>query len=107
MTDAPRQVAAGPVRLEVDDHGFGTITVGDQNISKLVGEVTIRARVGQATLVHHDGTDTHPVIAISAPVLAFIAEGHRHIKLRDDERAALISLGWTPPAGDSEPTPGK
>lgn len=92
MSDDPIH---GPVKLEVNASGFGTLTVGDADISNAVGEVTIIARVGQQSLV----TCKDPAVRVEVgmPVLALLARGHQ-VTLLDAERAALIALGWTPPA---------
>lgn len=88
-----------PVKLEVDDRGFGHLTVGEDDVSRLVNEVTIVARVGQDNrIVWGNGDVTGLHIEIGSPVLAMIADGERHLKLHKAERDALISLGWTPPA---------
>ncbi len=83
----------GPVRLEVDARGCGTITVGGVDISHAVSEVTIISRVREANTV----TCTGARVEVGMPVLALLAEG-ADVKIRDEDRAALIALGWTPPA---------
>lgn len=99
ITDAP---PSKPVRLEVDGEGLGRLLVGDEDISSLVNEVTIVARVGRQNLVVCGCTSTAVRVEIGSPTLALIADGHRHLKLHDAERAALVSLGWTPPTQDSD-----
>lgn len=85
-----------PVRLEVDDRGFGTLLIGDVDISNTINEVTIVARVGKPNLVTCHENEPGARVEMGMPVLAFLAEGHK-VKLRDDEHAALVALGWTPP----------
>jgi len=95
-----------PIRLEVDEHGFGTVTVGDDNISNTVSEVTIVARVGKPNLVTCQENGPGVRVEMGMPVLAIIAEGH-DVKLRDEERSALIALGWTPPASNESGVTGE
>lgn len=87
----------GPVKLDVDTSGFGSLTVGDTDISNAVSEVTIVARVGKPTVVACQETNPGVRVELGMPVLAYLAEGHA-VTIRDTERAALIALGWTPPA---------
>ena len=94
-TEAP---PSRPVRLDVDDCGFGTLMIGDDSISNAVGEVTIVARVGKPNLV--TCTDPGLRVEVGMPVLATLAEGYE-VKLRDVEHAALVALGWTPPARET------
>lgn len=89
------------VRLKVDGCGLGTLAIGDEDISNAINEVTIVARVGKPNLVTCQENEPGVRVEMGMPVLAFLAEGHK-VKLRDDEHAALVALGWTPPAADSE-----
>jgi len=91
-----------PIRLEVDERGFGTVMVGDENLSNAINEVTIVARVGKPNLVTCQENEPGVRVEMGMPVLAIIAEGH-DVKLRVEEHAALVALGWTPPAGKSAP----
>lgn len=93
ITEAP---LSKPIRLEVDERGFGTVMVGDENISNAISEVTIVARVGQPNLVTCQQTESGVRVEMGMPVLAHIAEGC-NVKLSDAEHAALLALGWTPP----------
>lgn len=88
------------IRLQVDGNGNGTVTIGDEDISNAVGEVTIVARVGKPNLVTCQQNESDVRVEMGMPVLAIIAEGH-DVKLHDNERAALIALGWTPPAEEA------
>ena len=83
----------GPVRLEVDARGCGTITVGGVDISHAVSEVTIVSRVREANTVTCTGSAR---VEVGMPVLALLAEG-ADVKIRDEDQATLIALGWTPP----------
>lgn len=96
-TEAP---PSKPVRLEVDDRGFGTLTIGDEDISNSINEVTIVARVGQPSLVTCQGNEPGVRVEMGMPVLAMIAEGYT-AKLRHPEHAVLVALGWTPPAEEA------
>jgi hypothetical protein len=86
----------GPVKLDIDASGFGSLTVGDTDISNAVGEVMIVARVGKPTVVSCQEANPGVRIEVGMPVLAYLAEGHS-VTIRDTEQAALIALGWTPP----------
>ena len=85
------------VRLHVDERGLGTVNIGDEDISSAVNEVTIVARVGKPNLVTCQENGPGVRVEMGMPVLALIAEGYA-VKLRDNEHAALLALGWTPPA---------
>lgn len=89
------------IRLEVDDSGFGTLTIGDDDISNAVNEVTIVSRVGKPNLVTCQENEPGVRVEMGIPALAFIAAGHAEVKLRDEEQAALVALGWTPPAEEA------
>jgi hypothetical protein len=88
---------AKPIRLEVDDRGFGTLMIGDEDISNAINEVTVVARVGKPNLVTCHQNEPGVRVEMGMPLLALLAEGYE-VKLRDEEHAALVALGWTPPA---------
>lgn len=94
ITEAP---PSKPIRLEVDECGFGTVTIGDEDISNAVSEVTIVARVGKPNLVTCQQNEPGVRVEMGMPVLAILAEGY-DVKLSSAEHAALLALGWTPPA---------
>jgi hypothetical protein len=92
--DAP---PSRPLRLDIGPDGFGTLMLGDDDLTKAVNAVTIVARVGQPNLATCQQNESGVRVEVGMPVLAYLADGCK-VTLRDTERAALIALGWTPPA---------
>jgi len=100
--EAPETAQPRAVRIEIDGEGFGRFYVGGKDVSKLINEVTITTRVGKKTTVTWGDVRTDLRIEVGSPVLAMIADGERWLRLNDTQRSALISLGWTPPADESD-----
>lgn len=95
VSETPRTI-----RLRVDERGIGTVMIGDEDISNAVNEVTIVARVGRPNLVTCQQNESGPRVEMGMPVLALIAEGY-DVELHGNEHAALVALGWTPPARET------
>lgn len=97
---APEVSHGRPVKLEIDERGVGHLYVGGEDVSRLVATVSINVGVGQKNRVKW-GDPGDLRIEIGSPILALIANGDRDVKLREADRAALISLGWTPPTEEA------
>ncbi len=79
------------VQLIVDPHGLGSVVVDGVDLSLAVNGITFVSQVGDTTRME---------LALVAPRVEF--DGQATIEIRYATRAALIALGWTPPAGDGQ-----
>lgn len=96
MSDQPKRVRlitnpADLARWEGDsDAAFrlGLLEVGGADITRATRSVDI----------HVDAVDI-PQVTVGLVVIEAEFDGRATIRLPDETRAALIALGWTPPAG--------
>jgi hypothetical protein len=80
------------VRVELDGRGGGSITVDGVEIGRAVHGVTIDGSAGQVP---------HVAVFLRFPTLVLEGKLHPRPHLDEAEQAALIALGWTPPAEGS------
>jgi hypothetical protein len=89
-SDSSPRPALREVQLVVDPAGRGSIVVDGVDLGFAVNAVELQSQVGDATRMN---------LSVVAPRIEF--DGQATIEVRDPTRAALIALGWTPPAEDA------
>lgn len=80
------------VQIEVKPDGYGKVVVDGVDISTSVSGLTMDVTAGHP-----------PQIAVFLRLPSIVLDGklHPNPRLSETERAALVALGWTPPAEES------
>ena len=86
-------MSAPHVYIGVGAGGHGQVLVDGQDISNAVQSLSLAAHVGQSPVLQ---------LVLNVATIESATGGARvHVVMPDATRAALIALGWTPPAGES------
>lgn len=80
-------------RINLDATGMGTVEIDGVDVSRAVSSVRIHAEVGERP---------HVTLGLALHDVSTLSEAR--VLIPEDTAAALVALGWTPPAGqDIEP----
>ena len=91
LLGVPRRAdMADHVVLDINEHGAGRLLLNGQDLSQAVSGVELVSRVGKATVLK---------LTLAAPQVS--AEWNGVVAVDDETRAALLALGWSPPAVSS------
>lgn len=80
------------VQIEIKPDGYGKVVVDGVDIIASVTGVTMDVSAGHKPQV---------AVFLALPNVSFDGKLHPNPRISDAERAALVALGWTPPAGQS------